>query len=75
MNSHPTTFDHTNGLAPYAVSDAVSGGRHHTEPPPNYRSEYQRDRDRIIHAAAFRRLEYKTQVFVNHEGEDRKSVV
>ena len=69
MNSRPTTFDHTNGLAPYAVSDAVSAGRHHTEPPPNYRSEYPRDRDRIIHAAAFRRLEYKTQVFVNHEGD------
>ncbi|VAW79079.1 dNTP triphosphohydrolase, broad substrate specificity [hydrothermal vent metagenome] len=58
-----------NSLSPYAVSDAVSGGRRHTEPPPNYRSEYQRDRDRIIHAAAFRRLEYKTQVFVNHEGD------
>ena len=58
-----------NGLAPYAVSDAVSGGRRHDEPLPNYRSEYQRDRDRIIHAAAFRRLEYKTQVFVNHEGD------
>jgi dGTPase len=69
MNSLPNEFDHQTGLAPYAVSDAVSAGRHHTEPPPNYRSEYQRDRDRIIHAAAFRRLEYKTQVFVNHEGD------
>ena len=39
------------------------------EPAPNYRSEYQRDRDRIIHSGAFRRLEYKTQVFVNHEGD------
>jgi dGTPase len=57
------------GLADYAVVDAVSRGRRHREPPPSYRSEFQRDRDRIIHAAAFRRLEYKTQVFVNHEGD------
>jgi dGTPase len=69
MNSLPSDFDHETGLAPYAASDARSGGRRHTEPAPNYRSEYQRDRDRIIHAAAFRRLEYKTQVFVNHEGD------
>jgi len=51
------------------VTDSVSGGRRFPEAPPNYRSEFQRDRDRIIHAAAFRRLEYKTQVFVNHEGD------
>ena len=69
MNSLPGNFNPETGLAPYAASDAVSGGRHHAEPAPNYRSEYQRDRDRIIHAAAFRRLEYKTQVFVNHEGD------
>lgn len=56
-------------LAPYAASDAMSRGRQHPEQASPYRSEYQRDRDRIIHCAAFRRLEYKTQVFVNHEGD------
>lgn len=56
-------------LAPYAAHDARSRGRRHVEPPPAYRSEYQRDRDRIIHSNAFRRLVYKTQVFVNHEGD------
>ena len=56
-------------LAAYAASAASSRGRRHAEPAPAYRSEYQRDRDRIIHCAAFRRLEYKTQVFVNHEGD------
>ncbi|HLA75452.1 MAG TPA: deoxyguanosinetriphosphate triphosphohydrolase [Gammaproteobacteria bacterium] len=56
-------------LAPYAANAANSRGRTYQEPAPPYRSEYQRDRDRIIHCAAFRRLEYKTQVFVNHEGD------
>lgn len=56
-------------LAPYASKPERSRGRHHPEPPPANRSEFQRDRDRIIHANAFRRLEYKTQVFVNHEGD------
>ncbi len=56
-------------LAPYAARESSSRGRRHPEPAPTYRSEYQRDRDRIIHSTAFRRLVYKTQVFVNHEGD------
>ncbi|QDZ30192.1 deoxyguanosinetriphosphate triphosphohydrolase [Noviherbaspirillum sp. UKPF54] len=56
-------------LAPYAAHSAASRGRRFFEPPPGSRSEFQRDRDRIIHSTAFRRLEYKTQVFVNHEGD------
>jgi dGTPase len=61
----PMTCD----LAPYAVAEANSRGRRIAEAPPNTRGEFQRDRDRIIHSGAFRRLEYKTQVFVNHEGD------
>ena len=56
-------------LASYAAFDEQSRGRRYPEPPPRYRSEFQRDRDRIIHSNAFRRLVYKTQVFVNHEGD------
>jgi len=56
-------------LAPYACTDKNSKGRVHPEDTPIYRNQFQRDRDRIIHSAAFRRLEYKTQVFVNHEGD------
>lgn len=56
-------------LAPYAVHSATSKGRLHQETEPDYRTCFQRDRDRILHTTAFRRLEYKTQVFVNFEGD------
>ncbi len=56
-------------LAPYALKSAESRGRVHKENEHPYRTAFQRDRDRIIHSSAFRRMEYKTQVFVNHEGD------
>src|SRR5436189_4710467 len=56
-------------LAPYAQFSDESRGRKHPEPPPEWRTQYQRDRDRVIHSRAFRRLEYKTQVFLNGTGD------
>jgi dGTPase len=56
-------------LAPYAIRSQDSRGRAYPEDEPAYRTAFQRDRDRILHTTAFRRLEYKTQVFVNHEGD------
>ena len=67
--SNPPASLHPGMLASCAVTDDCSKGRRYAEPAPAMRSEFQRDRDRIIHSAAFRRLEYKTQVFVNHEGD------
>lgn len=59
----------TGELAPYAAHEEHGKGRRYDEPAAAYRGEYQRDRDRIVHCTAFRRLVYKTQVFVNHEGD------
>src|SRR5437868_13699026 len=56
-------------LASYAIHDDAFRGRRFAEAPPQHRTEFQRDRDRVVHSTAFRRLVYKTQVFVNHEGD------
>ncbi|MGH8004047.1 MAG: HD domain-containing protein, partial [Limisphaerales bacterium] len=65
----PLIFPEEKILAPYAARSAESRGRVHPEPEHPYRSAFQRDRERIVHSTAFRRLEYKTQVFVNLEGD------
>ena len=69
MAAQPISPPLTGTLAPYAQTTSESRGRRFPETEHGYRSIYQRDRDRIIHSRAFRRLEYKTQVFVNHEGD------
>jgi dGTPase len=56
-------------LAPYGIRSSASKGRAYDEDEPGYRTAFQRDRDRILHTTAFRRLEYKTQVFINYEGD------
>ena len=65
----PPLFEPPKALAPFASRPLASRGRFHAEPESPTRSCYQRDRDRIIHSAAFRRLKHKTQVFVQHEGD------
>jgi dGTPase len=67
--SDPLSLREAALLAPYAQHSAASAGRRHPEPPHPYRGPYQRDRDRILHSAAFRRLSYKTQVFTGEMGD------
>jgi dGTPase len=56
-------------LAPYGLRSKDSKGRAHPDKEPEYRTSFQRDRDRVLHTTAFRRLEYKTQVFITYEGD------
>ena len=60
-------------LAPYGMRSAQSRGRRYPEEEHPLRTRYQRDRDRVVHSSSFRRLEYKTQVFVNHEGDNYRT--
>ncbi len=60
-------------LAPYGMASSRSRGRRYPEEEHPYRTRYQRDRDRVVHSSSFRRLEYKTQVFVNHEGDNYRT--
>lgn len=69
MHRHRLEEGERRTLAPYAAFADASRGRLHPEPESAYRTAFQKDRDRVIHTSAFRRLEYKTQVFVNYEGD------
>ncbi len=69
IDRHELELRETAVLAPYALKSADSGGRVYPDSEPAYRTAFQRDRDRIVHSAAFRRLEYKTQVFMSEEGD------
>lgn len=72
-SAHVAQAAHRRHLAPYAADPDASAGRAHPEPPCPMRTPYQRDRDRIVHATAFRRLTHKTQVFLYHEGDHFRS--
>lgn len=69
VTSQSAQIDSESLLVPYAARSRQSRGRKYPEPGHSFRNPFQRDRDRIIHSTAFRRLQYKTQVFVNHEGD------